>query len=257
MKNELFFYPDDLEKVPDDQMIWRFMDFGSFVFLLSTNQLHFTRIDNFDDPFEGSIPKKIADEYDKHWEEPDELSLEYVGSRENLSKIQQLRRKTIFVNCWHMNNTESAAMWNLYGRNNGIAIQSTVKRLKDSFDPYYRPQDRMFLIPQVKYINYEKDSFNQTHLYNFYLHKRESFRHETELRIMIYYHEIDRNIITKTDEDFPPHIQMKVKLETLIENVFVHPTGKDWFLDAVASVMQKYDVHVDPQRSSIDNNPVY
>ena len=37
------------------------------------------------------------------------------------------------INCWHMNDFESEAMWKLYLKSNeGIAIQSTYQRLIDS-----------------------------------------------------------------------------------------------------------------------------
>ena len=42
-------------------------------------------------------------------------------------------KNRVLVNCWHMNNSESAAMWNSYSyRNSGIALQSTFQRLKDA-----------------------------------------------------------------------------------------------------------------------------
>lgn len=39
--------------------IWRYMDFTKFMSLLDTKKLFFTRADKFEDPFEGSWPKKI------------------------------------------------------------------------------------------------------------------------------------------------------------------------------------------------------
>ena len=41
------------------------------------------------------------------------------------------------VNSWHMNEYESAVMWDIYStRDFGIAIQSTIKRLCDSLEKY-------------------------------------------------------------------------------------------------------------------------
>jgi hypothetical protein len=40
----------------------------------------------------------------------------------------------ILINGWHYNEYESAAMWDLYSQANaGIAIQSTYRKLRDSF----------------------------------------------------------------------------------------------------------------------------
>jgi hypothetical protein len=38
-----------------------------------------------------------------------------------------------YLNCWHLNDYESAAMWDIYQRNNdAIAIQSTYTKLCNS-----------------------------------------------------------------------------------------------------------------------------
>lgn len=42
-------------------------------------------------------------------------------------------KKRVFVNCWHLNEYESAAMWDLYLKNEeGVAIQTTFNRIKKS-----------------------------------------------------------------------------------------------------------------------------
>jgi hypothetical protein len=58
------------------------------------------------------------------------------------------------VSCWHCNDGESAAMWDLYAtRDSGIAIQSTFERLCDSFSHAAEPQ----LIGLVRYTDYLSD----------------------------------------------------------------------------------------------------
>lgn len=42
-------------------------------------------------------------------------------------------REAVLINCWHINDHESAAMWKLYARSDkGISIKSTVQRLTDA-----------------------------------------------------------------------------------------------------------------------------
>ena len=51
---------------PEPQAIlWRYLSFARFISLLHSAQLHFTRIDGFDDHFEGAWPQKDVD-YWKH-----------------------------------------------------------------------------------------------------------------------------------------------------------------------------------------------
>ena len=60
---------------------------------------------------------------------------------ENYKSIQELRirqafahRKSYYVNCWHLNGYESAAMWQLYSRNDeGIALVARQSALDEAF----------------------------------------------------------------------------------------------------------------------------
>jgi len=52
-----------------EQNIWRYLDFTKFVDLLVTNDLYFTRVDQFEDKFEGSNTKptvKSREAFFKH-----------------------------------------------------------------------------------------------------------------------------------------------------------------------------------------------
>jgi len=51
----------------------------------------------------------------------------------SMSEINRNWPKFNAINCWHMNDHESAAMWKLYLKSDeGIAIQSTYRKLKDA-----------------------------------------------------------------------------------------------------------------------------
>ena len=51
----------------------------------------------------------------------------------DMGKINKHWPKYNAINCWHMNDHESAAMWKLYLKSNeGIAVQSTYETLRDS-----------------------------------------------------------------------------------------------------------------------------
>ena len=94
--------PPPLLDVPaDDAKLWRYMDLSKFIDLLDTSTLYLTRAALFEDRFEGSYPKANA--------------VEPQGDPS--SRLAPLRRKLrdwYYVNCWHMNEYEPAAMWDLY-----------------------------------------------------------------------------------------------------------------------------------------------
>ncbi len=128
------FDPPDNENVK----IWRYMDYTKFMSLVMGRELYSTPADLLGDPYEGSLPKLVAsDKYNK-------------SSSPDLARtIHKNMRKVITVSCWHMNDSESTAMWQLYAEmNKGIAIQSTYKRLRECLAPF-SPEVRLAV---VKYI---------------------------------------------------------------------------------------------------------
>src|SRR5687767_12683809 len=121
--------------------LWRYQDFPKLAWLLNRGALFFARADCLGDPFEGSYPKPYAER------------LKSPTSRERSANRE---RKWYCVNCWHLAEYESAAMWKLYSHGtNGVAIQTTFDRLVDSL----RETDRDVYVGQVRYIDYECDSF--------------------------------------------------------------------------------------------------
>jgi len=76
-----------------------------------------------------------------------------------------------------MNNYESAAMWKLYLKTNeGIAIQTTCKKLIEALDKIAQP----VYISIVKYIDYDNDFIDEFgNIMSPFVHKRKSFIHNT------------------------------------------------------------------------------
>lgn len=118
----------------DDIAIWRYMDLAKFVSLLEDDALHFSRIDHQSDDYEGSISRAMLaakrqkwayltdEEYAKHFKRP-------VGKEAMKTSFAY-----IFVNCWHMNEGESAAMWSLYQSGQPQDLQCA-PRFGDSQNP--------------------------------------------------------------------------------------------------------------------------
>ncbi|CAM4294911.1 hypothetical protein BAU28_19485 [Bacillus paramycoides] len=117
------------------------MDFIKLVSLISTQSLYFRRSDKFKDVFEGKI-FGLEDRY-KTLEDgnyPNEKLKEDIlyGAKSMVQLIEgkvKNERITTFINCWHLNEYESAAMWDLYLKSNeGIAIQTTFDKMKKSLE---------------------------------------------------------------------------------------------------------------------------
>lgn len=233
--------------------IWRYMDFTKFVSVLETNSLFFARADCLGDAFEGSYPKL------NHQVRPIVRRHTYKGAPEEmLHDIEQFDRKHFawqrqwtFINCWHMNPSESAAMWRLYAKSNeSVAIRSTYRQLAEQLD-------NKTCLGVVKYIDFEHALVPEGNMLTPYVHKRLSFAHENEARAIFL------DLPTKNHEsDFdaaPPDggIFKSVALSSLITDVFVAPTSPRWFLALVEQVCQRYKLAKPVRQSSLDDRPLY
>ncbi|MCK4343306.1 MAG: hypothetical protein KAY37_16450 [Phycisphaerae bacterium] len=122
------------ESVPASTVIWRYLKFERFVEILKTHSVWFSRPFRFEDKWEGLFPpsylrrtRQYADANDIPF---DEFDHEF---RKRLLR----HRYAHFVNCWHISDHESDAMWKLYALAPcGIAIQSTVGDVNECLRPH-------------------------------------------------------------------------------------------------------------------------
>ena len=235
-------HKDRLYTVPERATrLWKFMDISKFLSLIQRNELYFRRADCFDDPYEGAkgIKKNetIWDEaYKEYLKELVKSTKKFTGKEipdeeaqeQSLKLLNQLKengkswRSKSFVCCWHANEFESEAMWNLYTNDSkqGIAIQTTYNNLYLALD-----KDPDIYTGYVNYIDFSKQfaSINDTLFY-----KRYSFAHEREVRCVI--HEF-------SNQDSSTGIYKPVDLVCLIENIYVSPTSQSWFYDVVKNIL--------------------
>ena len=226
--------------------IWRYMDLPKFISLIDENALYFTRSDKFGDPFEGSIPKETI----RLRQETMKIAgMDEAHRREWLDSSRW--RQYVAVNCWHMNDHESAAMWNQYGAS-GVAIQSTYERLSNAIvDP------RSVFLGTVTYLDYMTDAFTEGNLFKPFLHKRKSFEHERELRACVWSSPL---VDGKPDWSIAPmehgcHVSVDAK--RLVERVFVAPSAPPWFTRIVKSTVQKFGFDFPVLQSRMDDDPVF
>ena len=243
---------------PEDEniKIWRYMDFTKMVSLLDSKKLFFARADRLGDPFEGSLPKSNV-ESRSHI--PAEFSKVNIGMYRiamlELGKLNKKWPEHTVINCWHMNNHESAAMWRLYLKSNeGIAIQSTYARLKKSLN-----DEEKIYIGMVNYIDYESESIDTSNWLSPFIHKRKSYEHEKEIRAVILKHPINKDT-KKFDFNagtISDGLQVKVNLELLIESIYVAPSSPEWFKDLVDAVVKKYNYNSPVIQSKLDDHPLF
>ena len=137
--------------------------------------------------------------------------------------------KTLYINCWHMNDCESAAMWSAYAElNEAIAVKSTYASLRNELPRNTRIPYSVLITP-VKYIDYEKDEIPETdNMLTPFIYKRRSFEHERELRAIA----MGSKASSAGDSDVRG-VPYAVKLEGLIHEIVVSPHAAPWFTEVV------------------------
>ena len=239
---------------PSDEnvKVWRFMDFTKFVAMLDRGGLFFPRAELLGDRFEGSLP--LANRRLRESLPPgdDKLPMEAL---EAMSRFRRWLPRWTFISCWHMNETESAGMWSLYGQDQkAVALQSTYKKLRASLDEKVH-------IGKVCYIDYATEVIPEGNTLFAFTHKRKSFEHERELRAVISDLPVKESPSegTPIDYDRPAvsGVWKELELKDLLETVYVSPGAPGWFAELVRSVMDRYGLDVRLTQSSLDDDPVY
>lgn len=226
--------------------IWRYLSLKKFERMLRDEALFFARADQFEDRFEGSYPKKNVETIDRIYDDPE---------------MFKHWRKFVAVNCWHKNEYESDGMWQLYSdKKKGIAIQSTVERLtKCCADHAY--------VTDVTYIDYQKDSLPDDLLIRPFEYKRQFFRHEQEVRAIMWTLPPSKWIKNGFPEPGTPNVESKipavglnveVDLVQLIESVVLSPESTKCFIRRVENLVKKYQFnHLSPKPSELSYDPVW
>lgn len=203
--------------------IWRYVDFPKFVSMLETRSLYFTRADNLLklDPYEGHFDEfRILQKYKKY---PDTYKKMEDHARNEFPK-------NLFVNCWHMNENESDAMWKVYASNDkGIAIQSSLWNLIHSS----KNSPEKIRAGKVEYIDHEKQITSFKDLHQRFLLKGISYKHENEIRLLVF----------KPSQGGKLGMNIFVDLTALIEKIYISPMSPDWFVTLVKSIAMKYGIN--------------
>ena len=230
--------------------IWRYIDLAKFVNMLATGTVRFTCISEFKDPYEGWLPRsyikalmdlnrsyldqmqQTRDAIAAHYPHADPAHLDAIvqyGQRR--LNMQQLLRETndkFGATCWHINDHESEAMWQLYGpAGNGIAIESTKARLESAL------QGDDIHIDRVRYMNFDDDPIEKGHRYIMPFIKRISFAHEQELRAIV------KLPAPRTGTAIP------CDMNTLIARIHIAPGATAFYADTVRYVIERAEAKIE------------
>lgn len=195
----------------EEKYVYRYMTIEKLVDFLETSSLFLCRLDKFEDNLENIEPYDINElkfglyNLSKPENANPEISESIWSQLVENSKVKLKRvherlvkqQKHRFVSCWILNNTESFAMWDIYGKT-GFAIrferQYFQNLIRESIGLQTEPTDKIDLLVagKVQYQNFDKMMFKEKESLLKYsvFRKHQAFNHESEYRIVGFMKEI-------------------------------------------------------------------
>lgn len=235
-------HPSFKQPSPASCTIWRYLDFAKLVAMLEAGALYFSRVDQLKDPFEGSLSRaeferwegvaRAAEEY------PNRLPVEWRGHYfDILMQNARRARRSMFVNCWHQSESESEAMWRLYGRSGySIALKSTYATLVSVLPG--RLHNGCY-VGMVQYADHDTDPIPEGNAFTPIMYKRRAFAHEHEVRAVVWIHD-GRPPLQTYPIDNPLGLDVPVALDQLIQRLVVSPEAPAWFGRTVERIAAHY-----------------
>lgn len=216
----------------DETIIWRYMDTMKFISLLIEQKLFFCRMDKLTDQYEGTVPFLNMEREYLRIRNIDFMSHQQAETifNKSMNSIIEFKKFTL-LNCWTIDDKESFALWKIYLNNDdkGIAIKSTVKRLKNCFSN--SAENIKFV--RVKYLDFENEdipAIQQRHISTI---KNKYYEYEKELRAILL-NQYDR----KTREPlYESGKNISVNLNTLIEDIYISPMAPNWYINLIANII--------------------
>lgn len=283
---------DVFKQPPATATLWRYTNLAKFVSMITTKALWFSNMYHLakEDPFEGALPAgnfayrtltvetmpaalatrlKIGRFGD---DAPIERKLRrYIEGEDEMMKHFLRSTKENFINCWHLAEYESAAMWKLYAEDSfGIAIISNLDRITAALSGV---KDGI-MCGMVDYIDYEKDVLDMSNGFTPAVKKRLSFAHEREVRLLHWDTEIGEEQIATlwngqirvmrqamSHEDHakiepPPGKNFQCDLDKLVSEIRIAPTAPGWYEAAVRDFCKLAGFEKPISRSQLLSSPI-
>jgi hypothetical protein len=218
---------------PDTSTLaWRYMDLPKLLSLIVNRELYLRRLDLMPDKYEGLYPAQVSPALAQAMAASGAVTAdqarEIADHRVNFAKES---RKRLFVNCWHLGNIESEAMWRIYcGAGGGVAIVLPYATLSASIDT---AQTNAYL-GTVAYIDYATALLGVGNAFIPALHKREQFQYEQEARVVKLW--VDLAATAPNEE--PPSTSIPWDIG-VVDRIVVSPYAGEWYVETVRTVVER------------------
>jgi hypothetical protein len=240
---------------PPEAKLWRYLSFAKFASLLHSPRLHFTRVDHFDDHFEGAWPRSDLE----FWTSDTIVRVFHVPS------LTEQMRSNVAASCWIELPHESAAMWRLYAPGDeGVAVATTFGKLHNLIKDAGKPDEWLAGAARVTYL----DHFNTGLIRNLetgerwpntmtpFMLKNISYENEKEVRalIMALSQTPDGMAFNQIPED---GFDLQLNLKDFVDEIVVNPFCRTWFTDTITELCRCYGLDIKVGKSSLSPDVFY
>ena len=216
-----------------DTIVWKYLDLSKFLDLLLSQKMFMSRSDKFEDQYEGTFSEPTFEEIKRIAANNPEF-LDYYKSH----------REKVAISSWHTNEYESFAMWQIFTKNQeGLAIQSTIGRLKEALQP---EKETKQYIGEVNYIDYKKEYIPFDDNFFPFLFKRKSFQYEREVRII--------TDVTEQNISINDGLKINVDINVLIEKIYIHPKSENWYKKLVIELVTQLGFDFEIEKSDLESD---
>jgi hypothetical protein len=245
-------------KPEQDFTLWRYMDLSKYLNMLSTETLWFSRFDQLGDKFEGSTTNANLIQMSEMFRASG-IPLQEAKSMTNNMRLAGIQtRPNIYINSWYGGEDESAAMWSMYGTNQGIAVRTRYSLLSAALTDI-----QSVYFGHMQYINYSRDAIPYGNIFTPFYRKRKSFMHERESRLIFMRNpdliDVAENGVTKQiwNEYTPLGIPIQVDVKLLVESVLIYPESPQWILETVSNMTSRLGFNFTILKSNMDVDPIF
>lgn len=280
-----------IEPLDRESELHRYMDLAKFLHILESEKLFLSRVSKFEDKLEGGVTPTFAllkngmaetldHVINNVWPSSTTLTEQEIIEKERkeeifnesmenrtidtvfgeikasdceLATLYEQHREWVDVSCWHSNDSESMAMWKIYGGStNSVCIVTNVQKLIRAVK---KPSSKELMLAEVSYIDHTTDNFKLDHPLSPLLHKSKFYSFENEVRLIAY--DPNTEVLTHRDEDENGTL-VEVNLQDLLTEIRVAHDSPPWFLELVNSIVRdKYGLKVKVAKSKMTRLAIF
>ncbi len=234
------------ERLQRSTVLWRYLDAAKLFDFFENATLFFCRADHFSDKFEGAFTPTLRDQISASHARGE---IDY-----NYEQFKRRMRQSVYINCWHRNQDDSAAMWALYGKSDcAVALTTTVGQLSDTLREADTEHEAW--IARVEYVKHWSDPKLDiaADYARIFAYKTKAYEYEKEVRVIID-HTAGPHAATCGEPD--AGLLIRVDAMRLLRSILIAPDAPPWFEKLVRQSALRYGIRAPVRRSRLAADPI-